>query len=99
MGTHGWLVADTIRSDRKDIFCLTGPDQRHVGTIISGSRTYLGRFERDVTLIRKSPDMQSVLADLLEGVECNSLDEHSLRTLSLRARNILEDIAAPYREG
>lgn len=99
MITNRWLVADTVRTDRKDIFCLWGADPRHIGTLTSGSRTYLERFERDISLIRKSPDMRLILEHLVEELNRNSLDENRIRDIGSSAQKILDALDVPYAEG
>ena len=99
MNPNFWLVADTVRTDRKDLFCLWGDDPRHIGTLISGSRTYLQRFERDVSLIRKSPDMRAILEELVEELSRNSLDEERIREIGATAMRVLDSLDAPYAEG
>ena len=56
-----WEVTDTVYADRKNIFTFEPAAPYHVGTIISGSRSQLGRFEADVALIRAAPAMQKAL--------------------------------------
>ncbi len=99
MRRRAWLVADTVRTDRKDIFCFTEGDQHHVGTIISGSRKYLQRFETEVSLIRRSPEMKRLLQSLVDEGRSNSISLDRIRQLALDARIILNEIEAPYEEG
>ena len=96
---RAWLVADTVRTDRKDIFCLVEGIQHHVGTIISGSRRYLQRFEAEVALIRRSPEMKSFLQLLVEEGRSNSISLDRIRTLVQDAIVILDEIERPYQEG
>jgi hypothetical protein len=56
-----WEVTDTVYADRKNIFALGVEVPYHVGTIISGSRSKLARFETDVGFIRTAPAMRAVL--------------------------------------
>ena len=94
-----WVVADTVRTDRKDIFCFSEDDRHHVGTIISGSRRYLNRFERQVALMRRCPDMRTLLERIVS--ECLESDSQvpSLVAIAADAKRLLDDIERPYQEG
>ena len=99
MKRRTWLVADTVRTDRKDIFCFVEGNQHHVGTIISGSRRYLERFETEVSLIRRSPEMKSILQSLVDEGRSNKVCPNRIRQLAQIASMILDEIGAPYEEG
>ena len=99
MNSNVWIIADTVRTDRKDIFSLWDDDPRHIGTLISGSRTYLQRFERDVSLIRKSPDMRAILEEFVEELNKNALNEERIRQIGETAIKVLEALDVPYAEG
>ena len=99
MRRRAWLVADTVRTDRKDIFCFVEGDQHHVGTIISGSRKYLQRFETEISLIRRSPEMKRLLQSLVDEGRCNRISVDRIRQLAQDARIILDEIEEPYEEG
>jgi hypothetical protein len=99
MRTRAWLVADTVRTDRKDIFCFVEGEQHHVGTLISGSRKYLHRFENEVSLIRRSPEMKRLLQSLVDEGRSNSISLDRIQQLAMDARIILNEIEAPYEEG
>jgi len=99
MKKRAWLVADTVRTDRKDIFCFADGDQHHVGTIISGSRKYLERFETEVSLIRRSPEMKSILQSLVDEGRSNCICPDRIKQLAQTASMILDEIGNPYEEG
>lgn len=45
--TGGWRITDTVHHDRRNIFDLSVPGQEyHVGTLVSGSRSKIERFQR-----------------------------------------------------
>ena len=78
-----WEVTDTVYADRKNIFAFDPVVPYHVGTIISGSRSQLGRFDADVALIRAAPAMRIALdcaAELLH----NDLVDGNVALLELR---------------
>lgn len=56
-----WQITDTVCSTRKNLFCVDPNSGYHVGTIVSGSRSRLDRFERSLALIRAAPEMLYVL--------------------------------------
>lgn len=93
------MVADTVRSDRKDIFSFSPTDQHHVGTLVSGSRKYLDRFERQVALIRRSPEMHDLLIRLVREARYNDINALRISDLAHEAQAILTEIEAPYQEG
>ena len=99
MKRRSWLVADTVRTDRKDIFCFVEGDQHHVGTFISGSRKYLQRFETEISLIRRSPEMKLILQSLVDEARSNSISHDRIRQLAQNARMLLDEIEEPYEEG
>jgi len=99
MSKRTWLVADTVRTDRKDIFCFAEDNQHHVGTIISGSRKYLERFEAEISLIRRSPEMRSILQALVDEGRSNSICRDRIQQLAQDATVILDEIREPYEEG
>lgn len=99
MKRRAWLVADTVRTDRKDIFCFAEGNQHHVGTIISGSRKYLERFESEVSLIRRSPEMKNILQSLVDEGRSNSFCPDRIQQLAQVASMILDEISQPYEEG
>ncbi len=56
-----WQITDTVCSTRKNLFSIDPLHGYHVGTIISGSRSKIDRFERSLALIRAAPEMLYVL--------------------------------------
>jgi hypothetical protein len=92
-----WQITDTVSSTRKNLFSIDPQSGYHVGTIISGSRSKLDRFERSLTLIRAAPDMLYVLdtvaASLRAGEELDTAELLSL------IDSVLERVASPTGEG
>jgi hypothetical protein len=57
-----WTVTPTVHSDRKNVFAFVGDTGAYqVGTLVSGSKTSLDRFEADGRLIAASPRMLAAL--------------------------------------
>jgi hypothetical protein len=76
-----WEVTDTVHPDRKNLFCMSPGREHHVGTIVSGSRSKLDRFEDEVRLISVAPQMRDVLQEtlaLLDGFELADNPEAAL---------------------
>lgn len=61
MMVAGAEVTDTAHPDQKNIFAFPPGTPYHVGTIISGSRSKLHRFEANIFLIRRAPAMRLAL--------------------------------------
>jgi hypothetical protein len=52
-----WAVESTVHTDRKNIFAFASEHGAyHVGTLISGSKSNLDRFDADARLIAAAPD-------------------------------------------
>jgi hypothetical protein len=62
-----WKVEATVHADRKNLFAFAGEHGGyHVATLVSGSRSKLGRFDADARLIEKAPNLLALLKDCEE---------------------------------
>lgn len=77
--TH-WSVTPTVHSDRKNIFAFAGENGAYqVGTLVSGSKTKLDRFDADARLIEKAPQLYAHLqrlASLIEELRDDQVSQH-----------------------
>lgn len=94
-----WCVTDTVYSDRKNLFCLAPTNEFHIGTLVSGSRSQLARFESALPLIRHAPDMAILLAEIVEAVDGEIEEASPASELLKRAKKLIDLVALPYREG
>jgi len=92
MAENHWLVTDTVRTDRKDIFSFSSESKHYVGTLISGSRIYIERFEKDISLIKRSPEMKALLTEFVQTLSNESSLDPRLRELTDKASRILTSI-------
>jgi len=94
-----WCITDTVYSDRKNLFCLAPMKEFHIGTLVSGSRSQLTRFESALPLIRHAPDMAILLAEIVEAVDERTEAVGPATELLEKAKKLLHLVALPYREG
>ncbi len=95
-----WCITDTVYSDRKNIFCLAENSEFHIGTLVSGSRDQLDRFEATLPLIRHAPDLAhalSVVVALLKR-DISNFDDCELEKIK-HAEGLLSYLTTPYVEG
>lgn len=95
-----WCITDTVYSDRKNIFCLAENSEFHIGTLVSGSRSRLDRFESTLPLIRHAPDLAHSLSDIVALLkrDISNLDAYELQKIR-HAEFLLGRLIAPYAEG
>lgn len=60
-----WTISGTVASNRRNLFDLTPGQEHQVATLVSGSRTQLGRFESDLAIIEAAPVMLAYLREVL----------------------------------
>lgn len=96
--TYGeWQITDTVCSTRKNLFSVDPHSGYHVGTIISGSRSKIDRFERCLRLIRAAPEMFYALETLAASLRAG--EELEADELLSVIEGVLEGIGSPSGEG
>ncbi len=100
MSKGPWRVTDTVKTGRKNIFCMATGEEHHIGTITASSVEYIERFENSVSLIRKAPELSCLLSKFINVMRnSNELDEEELRELAFEALQIIGAINEPFEEG
>ena len=61
MTAGAWQVTETNALERRNLFCVTPGAEKHLATIISGSRGNIDQFDVCVRLIQAVPDILSTL--------------------------------------
>ncbi len=69
---HQWIVTHTVHANRRNVFSFGEAEAYHVGTIISGSRSKLVRFDGDVQLIAAAPELKELLEEAVKLLDANS---------------------------
>ena len=64
-----WLVTDTVRSDRKNLFSFEPNHEFHIATLVSGSQEQIDRFEDAIALLCEAPEMYALLLEILSKVQ------------------------------
>ncbi|UCI30752.1 hypothetical protein [Mesorhizobium sp. B4-1-4] len=94
-----WCITDTVFSDRKNLFCLAPMREFHIGTLVSGSRSQLHRFESALPLIRHAPDLATTLKELVAVVERTEVSDEMTKGTIAKAKRLLRLVTLPYQEG
>ena len=63
-----WRATITVHSDRRNLFELHPNHEFHIGTIVSGSKSEIPRFDYYVSLIEKTPIMREILIEVFEKI-------------------------------
>ncbi len=86
-----WQVTDTVSSTRKNLFCIEPNNGFHIGTIVSGSRSRLDRFEHSLSMMCAVPEMLYVLETIAASLRAGEGLDRS--TLLSEIETILDGIA------
>lgn len=67
-----YAATGTVHSGHRNLFCLQPGHEHHIGTLISGSRTRLQRFDEDCDRIVRALAMLEAHTELLAALEALS---------------------------
>jgi hypothetical protein len=88
-----WRVTHTVHRDRKNLFCLAPRAEHHIGTIISGSKGGIERFEGTVRVIEAAPDMYFLLVETLTLLDLHGfVQSQRAQELAQRIRSVVHDL-------
>ena len=63
-----YVATSTVFTGRRNLFSLQAGQERHIGTLVSGSRTKLERFDRDCCSIVHGLALTDVVDDILQAL-------------------------------
>ena len=92
-----WQITDTVSSTRKNLFSVDRHRGYHVGTIISGSRSQIERFELSLSLIRVAPEMHYILSSVASSLRSGE-DVDNSELLSM-IDTVLSRVSPPSGDG
>lgn len=85
-----WKSTITVHSDRMNLFELHPNHEFHIGTIVSGSKSEIPRFEHYVSLIEKTPMMRAMLIQVIEKITSSTMQSNpDLEKLAIEIQNCL----------